>query len=60
MDYTLNGREYESYIKSREKEAIDDVLDRFETLAAGFHCVGNDDAAREVRALIEEIRKDGV
>lgn len=36
------------------------LLARFETLAAGYHTVGNDDAARGIRELCAEIRKDGV
>lgn len=47
-------------IVKHRTDAIDDVLSRFETLAAGYHCVGNDDAALGIRSLISEIRKDGV
>ena len=39
---------------------LENVLDRFAALAAGFRTVGNDEAAHEVRELCEEIRRDGV
>ena len=43
-----------------KREERDDILERFESLAASFRRVGNDQAAREVRDLCNEIRKYGV
>lgn len=41
-------------------DAINDVLSRFESLAAGYRTVGNYDAWRGVQDLCDEIRKYGV